>query len=50
MQKRMVDGVDWWLHPEGPYKTLTDLWDYEELTGAQLTAEALIIQGEKKFL
>ncbi|CAL8469697.1 g9238 [Coccomyxa elongata] len=32
-QKRMVDGGAWFITPEGPFKTLTDLWDYEEETG-----------------
>lgn len=29
----MVDGSAWFIRPEGPYKNLTDLWDYEEQTG-----------------
>lgn len=33
-QKRMLDAGVWFIRPEGPYKTLTDLWDYEEQTGA----------------
>lgn len=28
MQARMVDG-SMWLQPEGPYRTLNDLWDGE---------------------
>lgn len=29
----MVDGGAWFITPEGPFKTLTDLWSYEEETG-----------------
>ncbi|KAK9908006.1 hypothetical protein WJX75_001418 [Coccomyxa subellipsoidea] len=32
-QKRMLDAGVWFIRPEGPYKTLTDLWDYKEQTG-----------------
>ncbi|CAK0784460.1 hypothetical protein CVIRNUC_007664 [Coccomyxa viridis] len=30
---RFVDGEKWWVREDGPIKTLTDLWDGEELTG-----------------
>lgn len=35
-QGRFVDGT-MWLQPEGPYKTLEDLWD-EEVAGKALEA------------
>ncbi|CAL5229700.1 g13072 [Coccomyxa viridis] len=30
---RFVDGAKWWVRENGPIKSLTDLWDGEELTG-----------------
>jgi hypothetical protein len=35
-QARYVDG-SMWLQPEGPYRTLQDLWDDE--VGAEVTKE-----------